>query len=331
VVVFCHYRVTGRALVKHISNELTKRLWRSASHRLGICEADARERAALWGEAFEPDRPLGRTIRDGVRDLLAPIRKIDETERERIADIVRRFVRTPLFLARYVKLTSDDRSAALDAALQDGGAESLRGRLASFATFLEGITASERAKYLDALGRIHPGPQYEPPDDGERHHTAVELLPNVRLASGAVRPEVRERLLHGFNTPFFPEILVASSVMAEGVDLHLNCRHIIHHDLDWNPSVLEQRTGRVDRINSKAERIRRSIEVALPYIGGTQDEKMYRVVMDRERWFQIVMGEDFKTDEYATEVLAQRVVLPESIAKSLTLRLDLATASDDAA
>lgn len=175
----------------------------------------------------------------------------------------------------------------------------------------------------EALGRIHPGPQYEPPDDSERHGS-VELLPNVRLASGAVRPEVRERLLLGFNTPFFPEILVASSVMAEGVDLHLNCRHIIHHDLDWNPSVLEQRTGRVDRINCKAERTLRSIEVALPYVGGTQDEKMYRVVMDRERWFQIVMGENFKTDEYATEVLAERVPLPTSVAKELSLRLDIA-------
>ncbi|WP_367183558.1 helicase-related protein [Lentimicrobium sp.] len=33
---------------------------------------------------------------------------------------------------------------------------------------------------------------------------------------------------------FTCDILVASSVMAEGVDLHLNCRHIIHHDLCWN-------------------------------------------------------------------------------------------------
>ena len=62
-------------------------------------------------------------------------------------------------------------------------------------------------------------------------------------------------------TPFFPEVLVASSVMAEGVDLHLDCRHVIHHDLDWNPSVLEQRTGRLDRLGSKAELTRKPIVV----------------------------------------------------------------------
>lgn len=28
-----------------------------------------------------------------------------------------------------------------------------------------------------------------------------------------------------------------------------------------------------------------------PYLGGTHDEKMYRVVKDRERWFGVVMGD----------------------------------------
>ena len=91
--------------------------------------------------------------------------------------------------------------------------------------------------------------------------------------------------------PFFPEVLVASSVMAEGVDLHQDCRHVIHHDLDWNPSTLEQRTGRIDRIGSKAEAVQQPVVIYEPYLGGTHDEKMFRVVKDRERWFGVVMGE----------------------------------------
>ena len=59
--------------------------------------------------------------------------------------------------------------------------------------------------------------------------------------------------MRAFNTPFFPDILVCSKVMGEGVDLQRFCRHVIHHDLDWNPSTIEQRTGRVDRIGCKAE------------------------------------------------------------------------------
>ena len=126
-----------------------------------------------------------------------------------------------------------------------------------------------------------------------------------------------------FNTPFYPEVLIASSVMAEGVDLHLNCRYVIHHDLCWNPSTLEQRTGRIDRIGAKAERCGQPIHVYLPYVAETQDEKMYRVVMDRERWFSVVMGEKFKVDARTTERLADRVPFPESAASQLAFRLQV--------
>jgi superfamily II DNA/RNA helicase len=86
-------------------------------------------------------------------------------------------------------------------------------------------------------------------------------------------------------------VLIASSVMAEGVDLHRFCHYVIHHDLDWNPSTLSQRTSRVDRIGAKVETSGQLIRIYLPFIAEKQDEKMYRVVMDRERWFSVVMGE----------------------------------------
>jgi superfamily II DNA/RNA helicase len=116
--------------------------------------------------------------------------------------------------------------------------------------------------------------------------TAERLLRNVRLVNGATKQETRQRLMLTFNSPFFPEVLVASNVMAEGVDLHRFCRYVIHHDLCWNPSTLEQRTGRIDRIGAKVEQCGHPIHVYLPYLAETQDEKIYRVVMDRERWFQ---------------------------------------------
>ena len=149
------------------------------------------------------------------------------------------------------------------------------------------------------------------------------ILPNVRLVNGTTQQDTRQRLMLAFNTPFYPEVLVASSVMAEGVDLHLNCRHVIHHDLCWNPSTLEQRTGRVDRVGAKAERCGKSIYVYLPYLSETQDEKMFRVVTDRERWFSVVMGEKFDLNEQSTEKLSNRVPLPESVAHQLALRLEV--------
>ncbi len=111
--------------------------------------------------------------------------------------------------------------------------------------------------------------------------------------------------------------------MAEGVDLHQDCRHVIHHDLDWNPSTLEQRTGRVDRIGSKAEEVNLPVVIYEPYLAGTHDEKMFRVVKDRERWFGVVMGETPDSGEWTTEKQAARVPLPQALAAALTMDLSL--------
>jgi superfamily II DNA/RNA helicase len=163
--------------------------------------------------------------------------------------------------------------------------------------------------------------------ESEREEVLQELLAAdkavVRHASGEVRRETRRRVLLGFNSPLLPEILVASEVLAEGLDLHLDCRHVIHHDLSWNPSTLEQRTGRVDRLRCLAEQEGRSIQVYLPYLEGTADEKMYRVVMDRMRWFQVIMGERYEVDERSTERLENRISFPDEAAKMLSFDLSI--------
>ncbi|REJ95224.1 MAG: hypothetical protein DWQ34_06765 [Planctomycetota bacterium] len=155
-----------------------------------------------------------------------------------------------------------------------------------------------------------------PEDDG-----SYRVVPLVRNVHGETRQETRERLALAFNSPLFPEILVSSGVMGEGIDLHRFCRHVIHHDGYWNPSTLEQQTGRVDRIRCKAEACHMPIRVYQPFIAGSADEKMFRVVRDRERWFQVVMGQKFEFDEGASEELASRVPLPENLASQLTFNL----------
>jgi Helicase conserved C-terminal domain len=230
---------------------------------------------------------------------------------------MRRFLRTPSFLARYFPSDGARHKGVIDEALAqaDESGLTLRERLAVFCRFLsDRCTKDERAAYLDVLKEMKTGTHKE----GEDVWSA-----NVRLVNGATDDASRRRLLLAFNTPFFPEILVASSVLAEGVDLHLDCRYVIHHDLCWNPSTLEQRTGRIDRLGAKAERARKSIHVYLPYVAATQDEKMFRVVRDRERWFQVVMGEKYEIDEAGTDRHAARVLLPETAALALAFRLEV--------
>ncbi|MGI9118986.1 MAG: hypothetical protein ACR2G7_02460 [Acidimicrobiales bacterium] len=58
-------------------------------------------------------------------------------------------------------------------------------------------------------------------------------------------------------------------------------------------------------------------------LGGTHDEKMFRVVKDRERWFGLVMGEAPDFGERATEQREARVPLPVALAEQLTMDLAL--------
>ncbi|MCA6098166.1 DEAD/DEAH box helicase [Bradyrhizobium australafricanum] len=334
VVVFCHYRETGRAIVRHLSAALEEQLWNDAAQRFELGYADVRKAVIDFGARFDTDGGMRQPLDDELIGRLAPYAELSDGEREKVHDVVRRFVRTPLFVARYFDIRARSGKETLQAAFdtRDLSGVALGEKIDGFLKFIaRRCSPRERHDYLDALTRMQPGirgeTQRDTDDDLSQMKGAI-VMPNIRLANGLVKQETRQRLMLAFNTPFFPEILVASSVLAEGVDLHLSCRHVIHHDLSWNPSTLEQRTGRVDRIGAIAETVAKPIEVFLPYVGGTQDEKQFRVVMDRERWFQVLMGADYRTDESFTEKAAERIPLPAAAAKALAFDLSVKSASD---
>jgi ERCC4-related helicase len=331
VVVFCFYIATGKALRDHISRAMRNEVVRLGREMLGSPEAAADrvidELQSLADRFFDPDAPLTKAAGAEIGTLLKEF-KLAPEERGALAEIAIRFLRTPSFLARYLDLRSDDPVSALENALASGDQSGLglRDKIRSLGQFVVERVQGEREELLEALQAVQTGSisaQAAYFDASERSARREVLLPNVRLVNGGVARDTRRRLMLAFNTPFFPEVLVASSVMAEGVDLHTNCRFVIHHDLDWNPSVIEQRTGRVDRLGSKAERSSKRIVTYEPFVGGTQDEKQYRVVKDRERWFNVVMGERMSLDEAATDRLARRVPLPRDLAESLALHLAL--------
>lgn len=54
-----------------------------------------------------------------------------------------------------------------------------------------------------------------------------------------------------------------------------------------------------------------------------QDDKQFRVVKDRERWFYVVMGEKMELDEWSTDRMAERLPLPIKLARRLTMRLQV--------
>ena len=332
VLVFCHFVATGRTLRHVISGLLHEEIGRMAIEKMQCAPEEVAERLTRMGNRFfDVDSPARTACAAEVDKLLAGYSVLLD-HRDRVQEVCRRFIRTPSFLVRYFSLEND----VLDAAMveqafgaDDSSGLNLRAILNGFFDFLARCCGDdERKLFLDAIASTQTGDivGHEALSsfsaDEFQTGTTERRLPNVRLVNGATKQETRQRLMLTFNSPFFPEILVASNVMAEGVDLHRFCRYVIHHDLCWNPSTLEQRTGRVDRIGAKVEQCGKSIRVYLPFLAETQDEKQYRVVMDRERWFSVVMGENFRTDTRSTEALAERIPLPESLARELAFRLE---------
>lgn len=134
------------------------------------------------------------------------------------------------------------------------------------------------------------------------YHAGAENRNVVQLVKGDTQN--RDRYFLGFNTPYRPEILVSTSVGQEGIDLHRECRHVIHHDLCWNPATIEQRSGRVDRIGSKVERERMgaeeweapTLEIAVPYLAATYDERMFEELYRRAQLFEVTLGGEMRVE-----------------------------------
>jgi hypothetical protein len=122
---------------------------------------------------------------------------------------------------------------------------------------------------------------------------------HARLLQGATGWETRHYLQAAFNRPgASPRVLIAQSqVGREGLNLHESCRIVIQFHAEWNPAVLEQQIGRVDRKGSLWERLAQKwldegaqgvppfIEVRQLIFEGTYDAFQWDRVMRRQHVF----------------------------------------------
>lgn len=97
----------------------------------------------------------------------------------------------------------------------------------------------------------------------------------------------RENLQLGFNTPFYPNVLVATSVFQEGVNLHLQCNEVHHYGLAGSPGSHEQRVGRIDRLFGKVnrqykEKEHSELKINFPYLEHSFDEDQLASFLERK-------------------------------------------------
>ena len=86
-----------------------------------------------------------------------------------------------------------------------------------------------------------------------------EVEPKVLLFTGESPHSVREDVTANFDANAYRpkddyRILVATEVLAEGVNLHRS-NIVINYDIPWNPTRLIQRVGRVNRVDTTFDKI----------------------------------------------------------------------------
>lgn len=121
----------------------------------------------------------------------------------------------------------------------------------------------------------------------------------ARMMSGSTMPQTRRLLQAAFNRPAsWPMVLLAQSrVGREGLNLHEACRTVVLLHAEWNPGIVEQQIGRVDRKNSRWLKDLRAwqddgttgepprIRIHPVVVSGTYDDYNWQVL--KVRWLEL--------------------------------------------
>ncbi|MBN1204830.1 MAG: DISARM system SNF2-like helicase DrmD [Myxococcaceae bacterium] len=83
---------------------------------------------------------------------------------------------------------------------------------------------------------------------GDEPEAGLDAGKAVRVLYGGMDSAKRKAIRTAFNDPLDPvRILIATDAASEGLNLQETARYLLHYEIPWNPSRLEQRNGRLDR------------------------------------------------------------------------------------
>lgn len=109
---------------------------------------------------------------------------------------------------------------------------------------------------------------------------------NSVIIHGQVSSEDRNKILHQFKTDDNTQILLSSEVGSEGLDMQF-CNSMVNYDLPWNPMVVEQRIGRIDRFGQKAK----VVNIYNIIVSDSIQEMIYMRLLDRIGIFKGTVGD----------------------------------------
>ena len=98
--------------------------------------------------------------------------------------------------------------------------------------------------------------------------------------------ENRAEILNEFKNNPDAHILLSSEVGSEGLDMQF-CNSMVNYDLPWNPMVVEQRIGRIDRFGQKSP----TVNIYNIIVADSIQEDIYIRLLDRIGIFRGTIGD----------------------------------------
>ena len=158
------------------------------------------------------------------------------------------------------------------------------------------------------------------------------ILRNQTPIVGTSGQDVRDRgiLASQFRMPGYPYVLITTDIFREGEDLHTFCQNIYHYGIAWNPSDMEQRTGRIDRINSLSYRMLNSsqqlsfqnkIQIFYPYLSNSVEVNQVVQLLHNLNKFIDTFNDIVVENKYESLVSINQEITEENIPKAIKERL----------
>lgn len=141
--------------------------------------------------------------------------------------------------------------------------------------------------------------------DTQRYLAARFDAKNIqyRFINGDDR-EGRTTAVEEFRTLKDVQVLLSTEVGSEGLDMQF-CDTIVNYDLPWNPMVVEQRIGRIDRIGQQSK----IIHIYSLLVKGSVQEKIHSRLLKRIEDFRNTIGdlEPILNQEYEKTTIGEEI------------------------
>ena len=143
--------------------------------------------------------------------------------------------------------------------------------------------------------------------------------------------DLRGQRIEQFRNDSSIKVMISTEVGSEGLDFQF-CHHVVNYDLPWNPMVVEQRIGRIDRFGQKSD----VVHIHNLVVSGTVEDRILYRLYDRIGIFEHSIGDlenilgdvinelqrDYVSGELTPEEANQRVTEAEYAVKNSRIHLD---------